>query len=256
MSAQFSTLLEIVTQIQYRGNLDGYDQRHPAATLKILWNISWQELREMVSFLEDGTFLQQTAVVTFASVSATTAVTGEVYSVIDWPVNAVAIMGVRVKNTQGRWRALKPLPAAALHDYQYEGLITGTAQAPVGYILKTIPFAVTTTETAGKIMIVPVPSGGSFSPWYLEAWTPLTGDTDKVSGHAAWIEHSIWNTVIKARAKDGQQDATYRIAVEEREMCRQRIENRASRLSSGLAMEPRNARGDGFDDDPRNWEDF
>lgn len=255
MSAQFSTLLEIVTQIQYRGNLDGYDQRHPAATLKILWNISWQELREMVSFLEDGTFLQQTTPATFASVSATTAATGEVYSVIDWPITAVAIFGVRVKNTSGQWRALKPLPTAALHDYQYNGFATGNTRAPVGYILKTIPFAAASTETAGKIMLVPVPTAGTFSVWYLEAWTPLTSDTDKVSGHAAWIEWSIWNTVIKARAKDGQQDATYRIALDERDRCKTRIEQRANRLNEGLSMEPRDARGDGYDPDPYGWED-
>ena len=39
-------------------------------------------------------------------------------------------------------------------------------------------------------------------------------------------------------------------------MCRKRIEERASRLSSGLSMSPRDARGDGFDDDPRDWETF
>jgi hypothetical protein len=255
VSAQFSTLAEIVTMIQYRGNLDGFEQRHPGATLKILWNISWQELREMVSFLEDGTFLQQTTPATFASVSATTAASGEVYSVIDWPLTAVAIMGVRVKNTNGKWRALKPLPAAALHDYQFDGLLNTSSPSPIGYILKTIPFAAGSTETAGKIMILPVPSSGSFSIWYLEAWTPLTSDSDKVSGHAAWIEWSVWNTVIKARAKDGVQDATYRIAVDEREKCRQRIEQRASRLSDGLSMEPRDARGDGYDSDPYLWDD-
>jgi hypothetical protein len=253
VSFQFHTLAEIITQIQYRGNLDGYDQRHPAATLKILWNISWQELREMVSFLEDGTFLQQTTPATFASVSATTAATGEAYSVIDWPVNAAAIFGVRVKQDD-RWRALMPLPASALHDYQYDGAVSGS-RAPFGYILKTIPFAAGSTETPGKIMLVPVPNSGSFSVWYLEAWAPLTTDGDKVSGHAAWVEWSIWNTVIKARAKDGQQDDTYRIAVDERERCRARIEQRANRLSEGLSMEPRDARGDGYEGDRFGWDD-
>ena len=255
MSYQFLALSSIVSQIQYRGNLDGFELRHPTSTLKELWNISWQELREMVSFLEDGTFLTQTTPATFASVGATTAVSGEDYAQIDWPLDAVAIFGVRVKSNE-RWRALKPLPAAALHDYQLDGILSGSSRAPVGYILKQIPFAVTTVETVGKIMIVPVPTSGSFSIWYLQAWAPITGDTDKVSGHAAWIEWSVWDTVIKARAKDGLQDATYRIAVEERERCRQRIEERASRLSDGLSMEPRDARGDGLEPDPYGWQDF
>lgn len=249
MSAQFYALSDIVTQIQYRGNLDGLADRHPAATLKILWNISWQQLREKISMLEDGTFLQQTTPATFASVGATTAVSGEDYAVIDWPLNAVSIYGVRVK-TDTRWRALKPLPASALHDYQYDGFVNGNAARPVGYILKTIPFAAASTETVGKIMIVPVPSSGSFSIWYLENWTPISSDTDKVNSQAAWIEWSIWNTVIMTRAKDGLQDDTYRIAVDERAKCWELIEQRARRLSDGLSMEPRDARGDGYDRDP------
>ncbi len=256
MSYQFWALSDIIDQVQYRGVLTGYDQRHPETTLKALWNISWQELREMVSFLEDGTFLQQTTPATFASVSATTAATGEAYSVIDWPVNAVAIFGVRVKSTTtGRWRALKPLPASALHDYQYDGLINTSGSEPVGYILKTIPFAAGSTETPGKIMILPVPSAGSFSVWYLEAWAPITTDSDKVSGHAAWVEWSVWNTIIKARSADGLADDTYRIAVDERERCWARIEQRANRLSEGLSMEPRDARGDGFESHPFAWDD-
>lgn len=251
MAAQFLALSEIVTQVQYRGSYDGLSDRHPAATIKILWNIAWQELREMVSFLEDGAFLQQTA----PAALPTTAATSEDYAVIDWPVNAVSIFGVRVK-TNDRWRALKPLPTAALHDYNWEGLTGTTSRAPIGYILKTIPFGATTTETAGKIMLVPVPTGGTYSLWYLEAWTPLTGDTDRVSGHAAWIEHSVWNTIIKMRAKDGIRDATFMTAVEERAKCEERIKERARKLSDGLSMEPRDARGDGYEPDPYGWEIF
>lgn len=243
MAGQFVALSTIVTQIQYRSNNDGYEQRHPAATIKELWNIAWQELREMVSFMQDGTFLKQT---TPAALPTTAAISGEDYAQIDWPVDCVAIFGVRVK-TNDRWRALRPLPTAALHDYQYDGLWGDNRRGPIGYILKTIPFASGTTETAGKIMLVPIPSEGTYSLWYLEAWTPLTGDTDRVSGHAAFIEWSIWDTVIKMRAKDGLQDATYNIAVKEREECRKRIETRASRLSDGLSMEPRDARIDGHE---------
>ncbi len=245
MSSQFLALSAIVTQIRYRSNTDGYTDRHSDTTIKELWNIAWQELREMVSFMEDGTFLQQTT----PAALPTTPATNEDYVVIDWPTNAVSIFGVRVKTDQ-RWRALRPLPTAALHDFTYDGYFrSASARAPIGYILKTFSYDATTTETAGKIMIVPVPTGGTYSLWYLEAWTPITSDTTVVSGHAAWIEHSIWNTVVKMRAKDGQQDATYNIAIKERDMCRERIEKRAMRLSDGLSQEPRDARGDGLEFD-------
>jgi hypothetical protein len=246
LSSQFLALSAIVAQIQYRSNNDGYEQRHSTTTIKELWNIAWQELREMVSFLEDGTFLQQTT----PAALPTTAVSGEDYVVIDWPTNAVAIFGVRVKTETNRWRALRPLPTAALHDFNFDGWYhSSTSRAPVGYILKTIPFGAATTETAGKIMIVPVPTGGTYSLWYLEAWTPITSDTAVVSGHAAWIEWTIWQTVIKMRAKDGLTDATYNIAVKERDRAEDRIKTRAGRLSDGLSMEPRNARGDGLEFD-------
>jgi hypothetical protein len=249
VSFQFTLLSDIITQIQYRGNLDGYTDRHSTTTLKTLWNISWQQLREEVSFLEDGTFLQQTTPANLP----TTPATSEDYVVIDWPVNAVAIYGVRVK-TNDRWRPLRPLPTAALHDYQYRGLFNTSTRAPIGYVLKTIPFGASATETAGKIMIVPVPTSGTYSLWYLEAWAPVTTDAHTISGHAAWIEWSIWNTVVMTRAKDGQQDATYQIAIREREMCMDRIRTRAARLSDGLSMEPRDARNDGFEQDPWNDE--
>lgn len=249
MTYQFKALSAVIDDIQYRGNLAGYDQRHPEATLKLLWNDSWQELREIVSFAEDGTFLQQTPPATFASVGATTAVSGEDYAVVDWPVNAVAIFGVRVK-TNERWRPLKNLSAASLHDYQYDGLFGSNARNPVGYILKTIPFGASATETAGKIMIVPVPTAGSFSVWYLEAWAPLSTDAHVISGHAAWIEHSIWSTIVKARAADGQMDDTYQIAFKERDRVEERIVERARRLSEGMSQEPRDARGDGYELDP------
>lgn len=245
MSAQFVALSEIVTRIRYRSNTDGHTDRHPDTTVKQLWNDSWQHLREKVSFLEDGTFLQQTAPASLP----TTPATDEDYVVIDWPTNAVAVFGVRVK-TDDRWRALRPLPTAALHDFTYDGFFrSSTARAPIGYILKTIPFGASTTETAGKIMIVPVPTGGTYSLWYLSAWEPITSDAAVVSGHAAWIEWSIWDTVVKMRAKDGQQDATYQIAVKERDRVEDIIETRARRLSDGLSMEPRNARGDGYEFD-------
>jgi hypothetical protein len=245
MSNQFITLATIVTQIQYRGNYDGYELRHPLATIKELWNLSWQQLREMVSMAEDGTFLQQTT----PAALPTTPATGDEYVTIDWPINAVAIFGVRVK-TNDRWRPLKALPTAALHDYQYAGLFNSTTTEPVGYILKTIPFGATSTETAGKIMIVPVPTSGTYSLWYLEAWTPLTTDAHTVSGHAAWVEWSVWNTIIMMRSKDGITDDGYRIAVQERERCKDLILARASRLADGIAMEPRDARHDGFSTDP------
>lgn len=244
MAGQFKTLDQIISQIRYRGNLAGYTSRHGTDVLRELWNESWQELREEVSFHEDGTFLTQTAP---AALPTSAAITGEVYAEVDFPADAVAIYGVRVKDAR-RWRPLKPIPVSAIHDYQRDGLFSGFGfdDGHVrGYALRTIPVGSGTSELAGKIMLAPVPRSGEYSVWYLQAWEPLTDGTHKVSGHAAFLEWSVWDTVVKTRAKDGKRDKTFLIAVEERDRAMERIKTRAQRINEGLSMEPRDARYDG-----------
>ncbi len=256
MTFQFRALSDIEADITYRFSIGGVSARHSSTRIRQLWNVGWQELREMVSGLNDGSYLKATNPATFASVSATTAaVTGEVYSEIDWPLSAIGIYGVRVL-TSTRWYPLKRIPWAAYQDYQYEAFlesITGS-RGPVAYIPRLIPTGVGSTETVGKIMILPVPASGSYRLWYLEAWQALTADTDKFSGHAEFIEWNIHNVLLKMLSPDGNSGDQYAMWKDALARCQDRIETRARRLDSGTSSEPRDARNDGFD--PDQWGEF
>ncbi len=253
MTFQFRSMLDIEGDIQYRFSIAGVTARHSSGStgrIRQLWNVGWQQLREIVALASDGSFLQGTAPATFASVSATTAaVTGEVYSEIDWPVDAVGVYGVRVLGTSGRWRPLKRIPWAAYQDYQYGNLFDGfdPANGPIGYTSRTIPTGVGSTQTAGKVMITPVPTGGTYRLWYLQAWQSQTADADVFPGHAEFTEWNIYNTMIKMLSPDADSQKVYTMWRDERKECREMIEARAKRLDDGMALEPRDARGDGYD---------
>jgi hypothetical protein len=249
LSAQFRRLGDIEADIRYRYSIGGVKARHDSARIRQLWNISWQHLREIVSMSAEGAYLEATAP---ANLPVVAAVTGEVYAEIDWPIDAVAIMGVRVRVvSSGRWYPLKRIPWAAYQDYQYANFIDTFRHqpGPIAYIARKIQDGIETTETPGKIMILPVPTGGTYRLWYLPAWTPQVEDDDTFSGHAAWFEWCLYDVLVKMLGPDADSKKNYAMWSIERDGARALIESRANRLVDGDAMEPRDARGDGFDFD-------
>jgi hypothetical protein len=249
VSYQFRRLQELEDDIKYRFSTAGVRNRHPPDRIRALINASWQRLRAIVSLADDGTFLQATDV---ASLPTSAAVTGEVYAEINWPLDAARIYGVRVQDTSSsRWRPLKKIPWAAFHDYQFDALFEGWRRQPNvrAYCSRTIPSAVETVETVGKIMILPVPTAGSYRLWYMQAWQPQIEDDDTFPGHEDWFEFVIYDVMIKMLGPDADSKKMYMQWAGERQGARSLIESTASRLSDGMAMEPRDARGDGDDFD-------
>lgn len=177
---------------------------------------------------------------------------GEVYAEIDWPVNAARIYGVRVQNATGqRWRPLKKIPWSAFHDYQNDALFEGWRhqRSVKAYCSRAIPKSSGATEVPGKIMILPVPLGGLYRLWFMEAWQPVIDDGALIPGHEEWHEWTIYNVMIKMLGPDADSKKQYPIWSSERAQARLLIESTAVRLSDGMAMEPRDARGDGEDGD-------
>lgn len=249
MSFQFRRLGDLLEDIRYRFSIGGVRNRHPPNRITQLYNVSWQQLRTIVSLADDGTFMQATAI---ANLPTTAAVSGEVYAEVDWPVNASRIFGIRVQaSATDRWYPLKRLPWAALHDYQNTALIDSWMKdpGPRGYIHRIIPSAVETTETVGKVMIVPVPRMGRYRLWYMESWQPQVEDDDLFPGHEEWHEWAIYNTMIKMLTPDADSQKLYPMLTAERSAARQLIESTAQRLSDGMPLEPRDARGDGYPSD-------
>lgn len=195
----------------------------------------------------DSTFLQATAVLPLPT---TAAIAGEVYAEVDFPTNAVSVYGVRVQfSATSRWIPLQRIPWAAYHDFQLHGLWNQYAQQnlPCAYVTREMPKGVEAVETAGKVMILPVPKGGNYRLWYMEAWTPQVEEDDIFAGTEDWFEFAIYHTLIKMSGPDADSRKSYAMWAMERAEARALIESRARRLDDGTTLEPRNARGDGYD---------
>ena len=241
-------MLEIEGDVQHRFSAAGMTLRHPGTRIRQLWNVSWAELREKVSILNDGAFLEATAP---ANLPTTAAVTGEAYAEVDLPVDAIASYGVRVLlPSSTRYRPLKRIGFAAIHDYQCS---TSRRPGPRVYHSRKVstgaPASPGPAEVVGNVMIAPVPTGGVYRLWYLQAWSPQVADSDKFGGHASWVEWALWHTCIKMMGADQKKNNFYTIADRERTKLSDQIEARAQALDSGMSEEPRDARGDGEDYD-------
>lgn len=216
-----------------------------------LFNTSWTQLRTIVSLSNDGTFLEATNP---TALPTTAAISGEAYAEIAWPLNAMRIYGVRVQPaTTSRWYPLKKIPWAAYHDYQYDQVLEGYRRqpGPRAYCARTIPKASEATEQTGSIMILPVPTGGLYRLWYMESYQPQVEEDDLFYGHDEWFEFAIYHTMIKMLGPDADSRKSYAMWSMERAEARALIEATGKRLDDGMALEPRDARGDG--DDMDTW---
>lgn len=249
MSYQFRPLSDLIGDITYRFSIGGVKNRHPADRIKRLWNTSWSQLRTHVSLANDGTFLEATAP---ASLPIVAAISGEAYAEIAWPLDAARIYGVRVqRDAASRWYPLKHVAWSAFHDFQYFSEVDPyrTQRGPVAYCTRTIPKGVETVETTGSIMIMPIPRGGRYRLWYMQAWQPQLEENDLFSGHDEWFEFAIYNTLIKMLSPDADSRKIYPQWVAERSAALDLITASAQRLDDGMAIEPRDARFDGDDFD-------
>lgn len=246
MTAQFRALSDLVDDIEYRFSAAGLAARHSPTRIKQLFNVSWQTMREEVSLVSDGSYLKATAT---ASLPTSAAVSGEVYAEIDWPVGAIGVYGVRVL-LNNRWYPLKRIPFAAYQDYQFGPFLDSllVSQGPIGYTSVLLPDGDSVTpanESVGKVMIVPVPTTGSYRLWYLEAWTPRTADTAVFPGHSLQTEFAIWDCLCKMAMPDKDSGQVYQKFTAERDRALGLIKARASNQMGDDVLEPRNAREDG-----------
>lgn len=251
MSFGWRTMLALEGDITYRFSISGVTQRHStgvAGRVRQLFNAEWRSTRELVALASDGEGAYLVRSATLALLT-TPAVTGEAYIEIPWPTDAVAIASVRVLVSGTRWYPLQRVSFNAIHDYQTETGFTGYSpnRGPRVYASKLLPDGVGSTETAGTIMIAPVPVSGSYALWYLQGWADRTADADTIPGMADWIEHAILGTLMKMASPDGDSQAQYAMWRDQRQEIEDQITSRAQKLAGSLPLEPRDARGDGWD---------
>lgn len=256
MTFGWRNVLAIEGDITYRFSISGVTARHSIGTtgrIRQLFNASWRRTRELVALSFDGGYLKRTGVLTLP---VTATVAGEHYVEIPWPTEAIGVYGVRCQmSTGGDWYPLKRASFAGIHDFRNSSTTLGynPRKGPIAYTSRLLPDGVGSTETAGVVMLAPVPVGGNYSLFFLEGWQDRTADADTIPGMADWIEHAILGTLIKMAQPDGDSAKQVQIWMMERNDIRDQIIARAMQLEASIPLEPRDARGDGYDD--AGWRD-
>lgn len=254
MSFGWRTVLAIEGDITYRFSISGVTARHSTGTtgrVRQLFNACWRETREIIAFAFDGGYLLRSATLSLPTVAAVVGPPAETYAEIPWPTDAIAVYGVRCNVNGTRWYNLKRVSMAAIVDFQYDGFFSGYApnRGPIAFCTRVIPDGVSSTETAGAVMLMPIPTGGSYCLFYLQAWADRVNDGDTIPGMADHIEHAILSTLIRMSQPDGDSNGQVGLWLQERQRIEDLVTARAMKLEAGIPLEPRDARGDGYDPD-------
>lgn len=238
------SLGEVVSAAIYRGDLEGITDRHPTLNMNQEANLSYRDLRVKLANNDVMTVLSPTAILTLPQVEA---VAGGGYAEIDWPTNAVSIHGLDVKvggywNTvpQGTFtqRRLGPV-VNDRGDYSYadEGLCL--------WVQRSLPTTSASAQVAGKIMLFPVPSGGSYVLWFLPEWVDIVLSTDLFPGQESWLQWVVWDLTCKALIRDIGPNTTAQL--QECEAARERswigIKTNTQRLANDGPIQPQSRYG-------------
>ncbi len=244
MTLQFKLVSAIIAEMQYRGDIEGQDDRHTPAALLRSFNDSAQKFRTKITDMGFEWFLELS---TPAPLLTTAAATGETYTELPWPLNVARVFGIHVLLQPNVWVTLKPIGIQGIRDFQYNansigfGGFGGAQGMPVAFALQQAPFGLVAVETAGKIIIAPRPTQARpYRLVYLPVMTPLiaTDTFNCQESHAEWI---IWDMIVKSAARDNDARETYKIAYEERRGIEDMFSKMAMRTNMAGPFEPRRA---------------
>ena len=116
MANQFRLVQSIIDDAVYRADVQGQDDRHPAANRLQFFNESAQQLRTRLTNLGYEWFLRRTAT---AQLPIVPALTGETYAEINWPSDTQRVYGIHVLFMPGLWLPLRPISISGIRDYQF-----------------------------------------------------------------------------------------------------------------------------------------
>jgi hypothetical protein len=199
MTLQFQLVSEVIAEAQFRGDIQGQDDRYTAANLLRMFNDSAQKFRLMICNMGFTWFLEFTAP---AALSTAAQATGETFSQQDWPLDCARIYGIHVLAQTGLWVPLKPIGIGGIRDYQVNQNALGfggfgAAQGmPAAFALQKHPQGVAAAETVGKILLTPKPTvARSYRLLYLPVFTPLiaTHTYNSQESHVEWIIWIWWS---------------------------------------------------------------
>jgi hypothetical protein len=244
MAGQFMTLGDVRKAAIYRADLEGLLERHPTVDLNREANLSYRDMRVKLANADCPTVLVPSAITPLPSSEA---IAGGGYAELDWPTDAVSVHGLDVK-VGGYWgtvpqgnftqRRLGPMQNER-GDYSYanEGLAT--------WIVRSLPTTSGSAEVAGKIMLFPVPAGGSYVLWYLPEWNDIASDNDIFPGQEGWIQWVIWDVACKALIRDIGPNTSAQLehCIAGRERAWAAIRTNTQRLHNDGTIEPTNRYG-------------
>jgi hypothetical protein len=187
-------------------------------------------------------FLTSTAAATLAS----TQVSGETFSEVPFPADAVQVHGVDVESASGvgDWRPLEPI--AWVQRRNYGGVYPASYSAPQAFAVRALPQGDGTTgTTAGVVCLFPAASSGRYKIWYLADWVELDADTDVFLGLPDWHDWVCWTVVQDLAARDDDQHETAALAGARKAAAEANIVETAQRVVSAGPLRPRRRHGRG-----------
>lgn len=228
---QSKTLTQIIADVRYLGDAESLTSRHPDADLTRRINSSIRALRGLVTARGGSYFIEATTAATLAG----TQITGEVYSEVPFPANAVQIHGVDVDlaPNSGSWYSLEPVSWVQRRDSSSFCL-----GAPRYFTVRQIPQGSGASVAAGTIDIFPAASAGSYKIWFLGDFVDLTS-ADVFLGLPEWHDWVIWAVVRDLAARDDDQRETYQAATQKQAEAEQRIFEGLGRVMSAGPLRPR-----------------
>jgi hypothetical protein len=179
--------------------------RHPSADLLLIFNSSYQSLRELVTGYGYTQFCTRG---TTTSLPTSAVETGETYATITTSTGLEVVKMLDVKTGAGDWRLLPEVPLLQLRDYA-----TRTPGPPMAWSWLDSGSVSGSTYTAGKIAVTPVPNGGSYVLWTMNRITPPASATDHYLYHVeSWRQWHLFDAMSKivgARDKDTAKKLDY-----------------------------------------------
>lgn len=229
------TLTQLRAEVRYLGDAESLTARHPDADLTRRLNAQIRAYRSLVTANGLPYFLEQTSAATLTG----TRVTGEQYSEVDYPAEAVQIHGVDVASSTDSddWYTLQPVTWQARRNPRWYG-----QGAPRFYAIRRVPQANPSdldAVLAGKLAIFPGAEGGAYKVSYLPDHVDLVADADLFVGLPEAVDWVVWAVVLDLAARDDDQRETAQLALQKKAEAEARILAAASRVQSGGPLLPR-----------------
>jgi hypothetical protein len=233
------TLIQLRAEARYLADAEGDTDRHPDADVTRRVNSAIRAYRAKVTANGLPYFVEQTAATTLTG----TAVTGEQYSEVPWPVGpprATQILGVDVASstTADDWRELQVVTWGSRRRVGRGG----SGGYPGWFAIRRVPTANPADLDAvreGSLVIFPAQTAGAYSISYLPDHVDLVADADLFVALPEGVQWIVQQVVRELSERDDDVHETYAIATQRQAEAWAVIQEAASRAQSAGPILPR-----------------